>query len=45
MDCAVVSPPPPGVDPVAAALTYRAEPLAHGVPAYGISRPQPFGSP
>ncbi|HEV7784228.1 MAG TPA: hypothetical protein VGQ28_02760, partial [Thermoanaerobaculia bacterium] len=37
--------PPPGVDPVAEGLTYRVEPLAHGVPAYGISRPQPFANP
>jgi hypothetical protein len=37
--------PPSGVDPVADGLTYRAEPLADGVPVYGISRPQPFVNP
>ena len=37
--------PPPGVDPVAAGLTYRAQILADGVPAYDISPPQPFAAP
>jgi len=37
--------PPPGVDPVAEGLTYRVEPLAHGVPVYGITGPRPFASP
>ncbi len=34
--------PPPGVDPVALGLTYRAEILADGVPAYAITPPQGF---
>jgi len=37
--------PPPGVDPVAEGLAYRAEPVASSVPAYGISRPQQFANP
>jgi hypothetical protein len=37
--------PPPGVDPVAEGLAYRVEPLAHGVPAYGITGPRPFANP
>jgi hypothetical protein len=37
--------PPAGVDPVAEGLTYRAQLLARGAPAYTITRPQPFGAP
>jgi hypothetical protein len=37
--------PPPGVDPVALGLTYRAEILADGVPAYAITPPQGFAEP
>ncbi|MEO6194339.1 MAG: putative metal-binding motif-containing protein [Thermoanaerobaculia bacterium] len=37
--------PPTGVDPVALGLTYRAEILADGVPAYTIIPPQPFSEP
>ena len=35
--------PPPGVDPVAAGLSYRAEILADGTPVYPISSPRGFG--
>ena len=34
--------PPPGVDPAAEGLTYRAQLLVQGVPAAGITRPQGF---
>jgi Putative metal-binding motif len=34
--------PPPGRDPVAEGLTYRAQLLVRGVPAYVITRPQSF---
>lgn len=37
--------PPPGVDPVAEGLTYRAQLLVRGAPAYTITRPQPFAAP
>jgi hypothetical protein len=37
--------PPSGVDPVARGLTYRAEILADGVPAYAITPPQGFAEP
>ena len=34
--------PPPGVDPAAEGLTYRAQLLVGGIPAAEITRPQPF---
>jgi hypothetical protein len=37
--------PPPGVDPVADGLTYRAQVLAGGTPAYTITPPQGFAAP
>ncbi len=37
--------PPPGVDPVADGLTYRAQVLADGVPIYEITPPQAFAAP
>jgi hypothetical protein len=37
--------PPAGLDPVAEGLTYRAQILVRGVPAYGITRGQPFAAP
>jgi len=37
--------PPPGIDPVAEGLTYRAQLLVRGVPAALITRPQPFAAP
>lgn len=37
--------PPPGVDPVAEELTYRAQLLVRSAPAYTITRPQPFAAP
>jgi hypothetical protein len=37
--------PPPGVDPVAEGLTYRAQVMAGGVPAAAITPPQEFAAP
>jgi hypothetical protein len=37
--------PPPGLDPVASGLSYRAQILVDGVPAYEITPPQSFAEP
>jgi hypothetical protein len=37
--------PPAGVDPVASGLTYRAQVMAGGTPAYTITPPQGFAAP
>lgn len=44
-DAAFVWTPPPGFDPVADGLTYRAQLLVRGVPAHVITRPRPFAVP